>query len=839
MAYFVEPLAGVLGGAFDLGNGFTEVQQRIVAALSLTPELLALQSAYEEGSTASIVYHWASVGRVVKDLIRSEVANLPWYRSLSLSAILTVIDIQIGAIQFFASTQSFIETPRACKATMLATSWGLLGVVGGAGQHGVSGGILPTPVTVRLMNFATNHGAIGFDVSFETADGGRFLDAPSSTGQVVRTVKTDGNGYARVYWLLGAKTGNQVAIVRAPWMRGSPLSITASVKGPVAVPGSPTATTLAATNMTQNSVRLNGSVNPNGVSTSGYFEWGTSSTLSTFTTSPSFSAGAGTSAVPMPPLDISNLSCGVTYYFRAVARNANGVTVKGTVLSATLSACTVTAPAPTISAVTPNPVTGSASAITFTVTGTNFVQGTRVQVAYASTNYTFVDTNTNATFVSGTTLTVPIITTTQPDTWRVRVRNPDGQTSSTFVNLVVNAPAAPAPTLNQVLTNPTTAVAGQQFSFTLTGSNFNTATAQVLITGPNCSPCTISNSALTTKTATTLVGATILAAAGNYAFAVQNGAGGATSSSVSITVAAASTVPVIQQVTTNPTSPTAGQSFTFTVDGTGFDPATAQIVIVGTAACTTPTACVVPNGALTTKTSTRLAGVATISTAGLYFLTVQNGPTGGLSNGAPSSGLTVVSPVAPAPTISAVTPNPVTGSASAITFTVTGTNFVQGTRVQVAYASTNYTFVDTNTNATFVSGTTLTVPIITTTQPDTWRVRVRNPDGQTSSTFVNLVVNAPAAPAPTITSVSPASPIGSTSAQPFTINGNTFASGAAVTLRNVTTNTTYSNRTISSFSSTRIVINPVFGTQAHTWTVQVINPGNLGSNVWTFQVRSP
>ncbi|MBU2431949.1 MAG: Ig-like domain-containing protein [Proteobacteria bacterium] len=50
---------------------------------------------------------------------------------------------------------------------------------------------------------------------------------------------------------------------------------------------------------------------------------------------------------------------------------------------------------------------------------------------------------------------------------------------------------------------------------------------------------------------------------------------------------------------------------------------------------------------------------------------------------------------------------------------------------------------------------------------------------------------------------------------------------------------TYANRPISSFSSTQIVINPIFTTTAATWTVQVINPDGQASNEYSFNVSSP
>lgn len=90
---------------------------------------------------------------------------------------------------------------------------------------------------------------------------------------------------------------------------------------------------------------------------------------------------------------------------------------------------------------------------------------------------------------------------------------------------------------------------------------------------------------------------------------------------------------------------------------------------------------------------------------------------------------------------------------------------------------------------------------------------------------------------PVITSVSPSSPVGSSSPQLFTINGTGFDSSATVTLRDITRGNNYSDRTVRSRSSTSIVINPVFGTEKNDWTVQVINPGGNASVPFAFKIK--
>jgi hypothetical protein len=88
---------------------------------------------------------------------------------------------------------------------------------------------------------------------------------------------------------------------------------------PAVVP--PTVTTETATSVTSSSATLNGTVNPNGAPTTGWFQWGT--TTSYGNTSPTFSGGSGTSPVPMSWI-ITGLSPNTSYHFRAVAQNSAG-----------------------------------------------------------------------------------------------------------------------------------------------------------------------------------------------------------------------------------------------------------------------------------------------------------------------------------------------------------------------------------------------------------------------------------------------------------------------------------------------------------------------------------
>jgi hypothetical protein len=83
----------------------------------------------------------------------------------------------------------------------------------------------------------------------------------------------------------------------------------------------PLVTTTSATNITSAGATLNGTINPNGLASTYYFEWGTSTAYGNNTTSTS--AGSGTSAIPVSA-PITGLTGGTTYHFRLDGVNSDG-----------------------------------------------------------------------------------------------------------------------------------------------------------------------------------------------------------------------------------------------------------------------------------------------------------------------------------------------------------------------------------------------------------------------------------------------------------------------------------------------------------------------------------
>jgi hypothetical protein len=126
----------------------------------------------------------------------------------------------------------------------------------------------------------------------------------------------------------------------------------------------PSVTTAAAASVTSTSATLNGTVNPQGSATDGWFEWGTSSTLSTYNATAAQAVGSGGAAASINQ-GISGLSPGTTYYFRAAAAN-NGGTTRGSILSFRTAAAVPSLRVNSISVMETN--TGTNAPATFTVT---------------------------------------------------------------------------------------------------------------------------------------------------------------------------------------------------------------------------------------------------------------------------------------------------------------------------------------------------------------------------------------------------------------------------------------------------------------------------------------
>ncbi len=120
----------------------------------------------------------------------------------------------------------------------------------------------------------------------------------------------------------------------------------------------PSVITQSAGGITSSTATFNGSVDPDGASTTAYFEYGTSTSYGV--TTPVMNLGAGTSALAVNAL-ISGLLPMTTYHFHLVAASATGTTAGADATFATPAAAPVTVIQPSPPSVTTRPASGIAS----------------------------------------------------------------------------------------------------------------------------------------------------------------------------------------------------------------------------------------------------------------------------------------------------------------------------------------------------------------------------------------------------------------------------------------------------------------------------------------------
>lgn len=207
----------------------------------------------------------------------------------------------------------------------------------------------PTPTSATL-NATVNPKGLSTTAQFE------YGSSPGALNLVIDK-GTIGSGSADIA-LTGAASGlacGTTYYVRAKATNSvnTTIGATLSFDTSACPAGQPTAVTDSAV-ATQTSATFNGSVNPNGVSTDTFFDYGTSAGTLTSNVAAG-NVGSGNAAQPISA-GAAGLACGTTYFYRARGVNAMG-TGLGATLSTQTGACAVTPPVAT---------TGAASGITAT-----------------------------------------------------------------------------------------------------------------------------------------------------------------------------------------------------------------------------------------------------------------------------------------------------------------------------------------------------------------------------------------------------------------------------------------------------------------------------------------
>jgi len=133
----------------------------------------------------------------------------------------------------------------------------------------------------------------------------------------------------------------------------------------------------------------------------------------------------------------------------------------------------VTGPPPAISALSPNPMTGSNNGQVLTITGTGFQSGLTLQIGSTTL------TGSQLMSVTATGIRVDLVVGLTTRAFAVTVKNPDGQVSGS-VNVQVNAP--PAPFLTSLNPSQMTGANTAQI-LTINGSNFQSGAGLAVLVG--------------------------------------------------------------------------------------------------------------------------------------------------------------------------------------------------------------------------------------------------------------------------------------------------------------------------------------------------------------------
>jgi putative hemolysin len=189
-----------------------------------------------------------------------------------------------------------------------------------------------TAIKTAIMTYGVVDAAVYVGATFQNYTGGIYTDNKKTCNSSPCYYTPTNHAVSLVGWGVDPVAG-EYWILRNSWSEGwgedgymRIATKAARVACEVAyvtyyIVTAPTVATTDATDVTSSTATLNGTVNPNGGSTSYHFEYGTSTNYGTNT--PTASAGSGTSAVSVSA-GITGLTAETLYHFRIVASNSGG-----------------------------------------------------------------------------------------------------------------------------------------------------------------------------------------------------------------------------------------------------------------------------------------------------------------------------------------------------------------------------------------------------------------------------------------------------------------------------------------------------------------------------------
>jgi hypothetical protein len=460
-------------------------------------------------------------------------------------------------------------------------------------------------------------------------------------------------------------------------------------------------------------------------------------------------------------------------------------------------------PVPTITSLSPSSAPSGASSVYVTITGTGFTIASEVRWNGAKASSYSFHSSTEMAFWP------PSASLAQAGTAQVTVYNPPtGGGTSNAVTFTIES--NPVPTITSL--SPSCAQAGASSVYVyITGAGFNVA-SEVRWNGAKASSYSFHSS---TEMAFWPPSAD-LAQAGTAQVTVYNPPTGGGTSNAAVFTITTNPIPSISYL--SPSSKTVGSSnFTLTVNGSNFS---ASSVVRWNGA----------NRATTFGSATQLTAAISaddVATAGTALVTVFDGaapPAGGGTSTAVTFSINNPSPV-----LTLMSPLSAGAGGDGFNLTLTGSGFVSQSVVR---------WGGSDRATTFISGTQLVAAILSSDIAEAGSVQVRvynpGPGGGTSS-VLNFTIVAPN-PAPSVTTLSPASAVAGGATFTLTVNGTNFVNGAVIRWNGAGRTTTFVSATqLTTSIAAADIASPV------TALVTVFNPAPGGgtSNTVMFPVGNP
>jgi hypothetical protein len=360
-------------------------------------------------------------------------------------------------------------------------------------------------------------------------------------------------------------------------------------------------------------------------------------------------------------LPSGTLQAGMSYVWNMRASDSAGY-----IYCTTLYYFQTQASPPSISSVSPNPVTGANSGETFTVYGSGFVSGAQVKLSWPAVGVASSgNTTLSATLGSNSLQVSGAVFGNDPSTWSAQVINPGNVTSSPY-NFNVQAPVPAIQSLSQY----SATAGGSDFILTVYGATFD-QNSVVWWNGVNLTTTSVTSSGGITTALNAQVPAGDIASTGTATITVYTPSpGGGTSSGARFTINGVT--PAISSVSPNPAIG-ANTARTLTVYGSGFVSG-AQVKLAYPAVGVLP------------------AGSATLTAIFVSTSELQISPTYGndpgtwtaqvINPGNVTSSAYSFAVQAPFPVITSVSPSSATAGGSAFTLTVNGATFDQSSVVR-------------------------------------------------------------------------------------------------------------------------------------------------------------